>query len=391
MQQGEDWIEYTVDRVHEYYHGRQVVFWGKCLTSENIGIRLKEKYQIDVAFYIDSDIAKVDNKLVMPIDSINGKAQKYYIMVPLATYQSVRECLYRGGYSADRDYFYFSDCAVRDDPDYYEDAHNNRIIGRHKGLKFAFFGFNSKIEIGDNVRFCGGTCFYVHGNAKVTVGNYTELTDCIVHVGNNAVCGISEDVLVANDRKNHWFVDDDAVLQIGTRGNFVQGVLRVGTGACLEIGQDFTTNDNYQICASNDTSIFIGEDCMLSHNIEMRSDDGHSIFDITTGKNINSTPGLRKSRKIVIGKHVWIGMHSIILYNADIADGSVIGAMSLVKGKIPNNCIAAGVPARVIRRDIAWSRQNGIENILECGEEYIHLTKEESETYDLCGKAGLKE
>lgn len=55
---------------------------------------------------------------------------------------------------------------------------------------------------------------------------------------------------------------------------------------------------------------------------------------------------------------------------------SIIGAMSLVKSTIPNNCIAAGIPARVIKKNIAWSRMDGAEDIIECGQEYIHCTKE---------------
>ena len=34
----------------------------------------------------------------------------------------------------------------------------------------------------------------------------------------------------------------------------------------------------------------------------------------------------------------------------------MIGYGSIVTRNVPNNCIAAGVPATVIRRDIAWER-----------------------------------
>ena len=51
-------------------------------------------------------------------------------------------------------------------------------------------------------------------------------------------------------------------------------------------------------------------------------------------------------------------------------------AMSLVKAKIPNNCIAAGNPARVIRTDIAWSRKDNLStDIGECGAEFIKCTE----------------
>ena len=115
---------------------------------------------------------------------------------------------------------------------------------------------------------------------------------------------------------------------------------------------------------------------MFSYDISMRSNDGHSIFDIETGKNINSSYDICKSRKVIIGDRVWIGERCSILYNTRIGDGSIIGAMSLVKGKIPNNCIAAGIPAKVIRKNIVWCRKYGVDDIMECGQQYIRLTEE---------------
>ena len=50
---------------------------------------------------------------------------------------------------------------------------------------------------------------------------------------------------------------------------------------------------------------------------------------------------------IVIGNDVWIAAGCKILKGSHIQDGAVIGAASLVKGEIPRNSIAVGIPARV--------------------------------------------
>lgn len=34
----------------------------------------------------------------------------------------------------------------------------------------------------------------------------------------------------------------------------------------------------------------------------------------------------------------------------------MVGLGSIVKGTFPNNCIVAGVPAKIIKKDIAWER-----------------------------------
>ena len=53
---------------------------------------------------------------------------------------------------------------------------------------------------------------------------------------------------------------------------------------------------------------------------------------------------------ITIGDRVWIGDKVTILSGVTIGEGSVIGANSVVTGDIPPFCVAAGVPAKVIRR-----------------------------------------
>lgn len=84
------------------------------------------------------------------------RVAEYYVVISLAVYQSIRNNLLNGGYKPDTDYFYFCDCIVHEETDYYENVHGNKIIGRYEGMKFAFSGFNSVIQIGDNVKFHGG-------------------------------------------------------------------------------------------------------------------------------------------------------------------------------------------------------------------------------------------
>ena len=54
-------------------------------------------------------------------------------------------------------------------------------------------------------------------------------------------------------------------------------------------------------------------------------------------------------KSIHIGKNVWIGSNSTVLAGVTIGDNAVIGAGSVVTKDIPENMIAVGSPARVIR------------------------------------------
>jgi acetyltransferase-like isoleucine patch superfamily enzyme len=54
--------------------------------------------------------------------------------------------------------------------------------------------------------------------------------------------------------------------------------------------------------------------------------------------------------KVQIGENVWIGANVVVLTGVTIGDGSVVGAGSVVTTDIPRYGIAAGVPAKVIRK-----------------------------------------
>jgi acetyltransferase-like isoleucine patch superfamily enzyme len=59
-------------------------------------------------------------------------------------------------------------------------------------------------------------------------------------------------------------------------------------------------------------------------------------------------PDLDVFGRITVGNNVFIGLNAIILPGVTIGDNVVIGAGSVITRDIPANCVAAGVPARVI-------------------------------------------
>ncbi|MDQ1494965.1 MAG: hypothetical protein QOG69_1448 [Actinomycetota bacterium] len=51
---------------------------------------------------------------------------------------------------------------------------------------------------------------------------------------------------------------------------------------------------------------------------------------------------------VVIGADVWLGVRVTVLPGVVIGDGAIVGAGSVVTKSLPANCIAGGVPAKVI-------------------------------------------
>jgi maltose O-acetyltransferase len=126
---------------------------------------------------------------------------------------------------------------------------------------------------------------------------------------------------------------------------------RLGTGqimlqartvdAVIALGCDNYINNNSVLCAME--SIRIGSKCMIGDLVAIYDCDFHEI------NPAGRFHGMGVARPVIIGNNVWIGSRAMILKGVTIGDNSVIGAMSLVTKEIPANCIAAGVPAKVIR------------------------------------------
>lgn len=56
------------------------------------------------------------------------------------------------------------------------------------------------------------------------------------------------------------------------------------------------------------------------------------------------------NQSVEIGPGCWIGARVTIIGGVNIGAGCVIGAGSLVRSSIPDFCVAAGVPAKVLRK-----------------------------------------
>ena len=56
-----------------------------------------------------------------------------------------------------------------------------------------------------------------------------------------------------------------------------------------------------------------------------------------------------KKGKVAIKKNAKIGAHSLIMPGVTIGENAVIGVLSFVNTNIPDNAVAVGVPAKVIK------------------------------------------
>ena len=77
-----------------------------------------------------------------------------------------------------------------------------------------------------------------------------------------------------------------------------------------------------------------------------------SIYSISTIDN--------KEGQVKLGKNCKIGSHSVVMPGVTIGENSIVGAFSLVNQDVPDDVIAAGIPAKVIKK---IDKQIGLEEV----------------------------
>jgi acetyltransferase, cysE/lacA/lpxA/nodL family len=70
---------------------------------------------------------------------------------------------------------------------------------------------------------------------------------------------------------------------------------------------------------------------------------------------------------------VWVAYGATIWGGTKIGSGSIVGAFSVVKKQFPNNCVIAGVPAKVIRKDVFWERNNVLYTDIDEGKDLTEM------------------
>jgi len=92
-------------------------------------------------------------------------------------------------------------------------------------------------------------------------------------------------------------------------------------------------------------AIDIGDDVWTGHNVYI-TDQNHGYEDPDRPISVQTQP----ERAVVIGAGSWLGHGTIVLPGTTIGRHVVVAAGSVVTGDLPDHCVAAGAPARPIKR-----------------------------------------
>lgn len=114
----------------------------------------------------------------------------------------------------------------------------------------------------------------------------------------------------------------------------------------IKIGNNVSINYNVHIGAIN--QVIIGDNVLIASKVFI-TDHHHGK---TNKESLEIPPSERilySKGAVVIRDNVWIGENVSIMPGVTIGKNSVIGANSVVTHDIPENCIAAGNPAKIIK------------------------------------------
>ena len=98
---------------------------------------------------------------------------------------------------------------------------------------------------------------------------------------------------------------------------------------------------NSGCCFQDQGGIELGDGCMIGHQVVIATLN----HDLMPERRASMIPA-----KVTLGRNVWVGAHATILPGVTIGDNSVVAAGAVVTKDVPANCVAAGVPARVVKR-----------------------------------------
>jgi acetyltransferase-like isoleucine patch superfamily enzyme len=191
------------------------------------------------------------------------------------------------------------------------------LFARLRGFAFTVF----------NLRHIPG--FMLGPNVKHLLPRKTKVGKSVFFGGNSYIelfsskpSSIGSNVTI---REGAWIQCRSGLNEGAVKLKIEDGVY-IGPGAVIGVGGE----------------VIIGSNCSIGARLSISAEE-HQISD---GSYVSNKV---ERRGIKINKNCWLGNNVTVLDGVTIGENSVIGACSLVTKDIPENSVAFGVPAKVIK------------------------------------------
>jgi len=188
----------------------------------------------------------------------------------------------------------------------------NNLLEELKTIHTTFYGrllaYWWNVNLGNGCKFIGVPYFRKHPNGEI-------------HIGKNCIFRSSEwSNSIGLNRRCFISAGRDAKILIGNSSGFSATI--ISAAESIKIG-------DYVLCGAN---------CTIVDN------DRHPVDALSRRNYEPAIPA-----PIVIEDDVFLGMNTIVLKGVTIGRGTIVAANSVVTVSLPENVIAGGTPARIIR------------------------------------------
>jgi serine acetyltransferase len=160
-------------------------------------------------------------------------------------------------------------------------------------------------------------------------------------------------------------------------------------GARIDVGAATTIQDGCRVYGD----VSIGQRCIFAPNAFVSS--GTHVFDAFPHRPIQEQETLAPvtQRPIRIHADCWFGINVVITPGVTVGRGCVVGANSVVTGDLPPYHVAAGNPARVVRKRLEFAPKSRIEADNEYDAPYFYdgfdLTRPADDAWTAAGSFTL--
>lgn len=151
-------------------------------------------------------------------------------------------------------------------------------------------------------------------------------------------------------------------VEVGARVSVGRGCrLLLEPGAHLVLADDCAVDDGSTLAVYRGGRLRLGDGCFVGHHATLAARDsvelgpGTFLAELVSVRDhdhrVGSPPSSGKLdvTPVRIGADVWLGAKVTVLRGARVGDRSVVGANAVVRGELPGDAVAVGIPARVVR------------------------------------------
>ena len=191
-----------------------------------------------------------------------------------------------------------------------------------------------KCKAGKNGK--GINCFILNGNSDVNIDN-----DATVENRGSFRLGFKDGFTASTVAGS---------LHLGNKSKLViNGTVLAGPGVRFDVSEDavleledvYINSNSFIRCRKH---VKIGKGTTVGFDAVILDSDIHHLV----------REDFEMDKPVLIGSHVWIGARAMILKGVTIGSGSVVAAGAVVTKNVPENTLVAGVPAKVIKKDVHW-------------------------------------